>query len=213
MPLFRIDNRVGYFAHIPKCGGSSVEHYLRAVCDSVVFIDNDFFSRTPDRLWHRGSPQHMDGATAERFFGDPGFFDLRFAVVRHPVSRFISAFYFQRDTLVQLPATLSLDDFVTELYRNGLDAQPPGWCDHHFLPMHRFLFAGTEFRVFRLEDGLSKVAEWFETTCLLAPSGIPITRQNQSELKSEEAVNRTISRKSHDRVRALYARDFEIFGY
>ena len=50
MPLFRIDNCVGYFAHIPKCGGSSVEHYLRAVCESVVFIDNDFFSRTPDRL-------------------------------------------------------------------------------------------------------------------------------------------------------------------
>jgi len=28
MPIFRINDQLHYFAHVPKCGGSAVETYL-----------------------------------------------------------------------------------------------------------------------------------------------------------------------------------------
>ena len=53
MPLAVIGDKVLYFAHIPKCGGSSVEAYLRAK-------GRLFLVHTRPQPWSKTSPDQLD---------------------------------------------------------------------------------------------------------------------------------------------------------
>ena len=78
-----------HFAHIPKCAGSSIEHYLENHNIKLAFLDRTFDAAS--KSWNISSPQHIDGYSLSRLF--PGdFFDLGFAISRDPITRFISAF-------------------------------------------------------------------------------------------------------------------------
>lgn len=86
MPVVRYKDKICHFAHIPKCGGSSVEFYLKRSGAHVAFLDNSFVSSA--KLWNISSPQHVDGNSLSRLFPS-SFFDFSFAVVRNPYTRFI----------------------------------------------------------------------------------------------------------------------------
>ena len=114
MPFFRAGPGIYFFAHVPKCAGSSVEDYLRDRFGRPGFVDNRFVQRPEAERWTRTSPQHADWATVERLFG-PDFFDGAFAVVRHPLSRAVSAYHFQVEVEKTAPAGIGFGDWLQEM--------------------------------------------------------------------------------------------------
>lgn len=89
MPVFKIDKSIVYFAHVPKCAGSSVEEYIMHRFNNLSMFDVDF-RRLGRNGWYI-SPQHLHVEALNRIFR-LNFFDFTFAVVRHPLTRFISAY-------------------------------------------------------------------------------------------------------------------------
>ena len=86
MPFFKAAQKIVYFAHVPKCGGSAVEDYLLARFGAVSFLDKNFFAQPASLHWTRSSAQHISADALVRLF-PADFFDASFAVVRHPVDR------------------------------------------------------------------------------------------------------------------------------
>ena len=101
MPIIKVNSVLLYFSHIPKCGGSSVENFLAQFSDSIVFLDSKFLARK--NTWSSSSPQHIDGLSLNRLFKDKNFFDFYFAIVRDPISRYKSAFMFQKHIENKIP--------------------------------------------------------------------------------------------------------------
>lgn len=78
MPIFRQPNRPSIlFVHIPKTAGSSIEKWLRQAG----------YRMTKYNTWDGSVAQHALPELYETW----GEFDYKFAVVRHPVERFLSA--------------------------------------------------------------------------------------------------------------------------
>lgn len=102
MPIVRVGDQLVYFAHVPKCAGTSVEEYLAARFGPLAFLDRAYPDRDGrDSAWNRTSPQHIDVATFERLF-PADLFAASFTVVRHPANRLLSSYRFER-RLVHVP--------------------------------------------------------------------------------------------------------------
>lgn len=84
MPLYRHKGSLIYFAHVPKCGGTSIEDYLSRRFGPAAFLDRRFLRRRAP--WTRTSPQHVTAADFSRLV-PPSFVDVNFAVVRHPAEK------------------------------------------------------------------------------------------------------------------------------
>lgn len=213
MPFFRCRLGAVYFAHVPKCGGTSVERYLQSRWGRLAFKDGRFLLRPESARWSKSSPQHITVADLEQLF-PPGFFALSFAVVRHPVARAISLYRYQRDIVRTLPQDLAftpwLDGLATQL------REAPYALDNHPRPMSEFI--PEEARIFRLEDGLQPVADWLDELPARRPAPEPIGRNNSYDEKlarSGGTPGPKVAPTDADRARIaeIYAVDFERFGY
>ena len=72
MPIFRIGDTLHYYAHVPKCGGSSVEAYLRTRFGSLAFLNTRYLDLPEQARWTRSSPQHMALADLHRLIPPTG---------------------------------------------------------------------------------------------------------------------------------------------
>jgi hypothetical protein len=95
MPIVRFKNKIVYFSHIPKCGGTSVENFLKIITGTNLAFLNRNFYMDKNRQWSVASPQHIPGKDVSKLFPIT-FFDEFFAVTRNPLNRFYSAFIFQK---------------------------------------------------------------------------------------------------------------------
>lgn len=221
VPIFRVNERLVYFAHVPKCGGSTVEHSLRESGLALSFLDQEFRARGRD-AWSRSSPQHIPAEIRRLLFAE-GFFDYEFAVVRDPVRRFLSAFNHNRG---RIGRHVSLAAFLRRMERRvaARDDYFGARYDNHFLPACRFLSPAA--RVFFIEDGLG--------ACLAALSadlGIEIAEAGPRNVKRydfsgarsplKRVLLKTLFRDSPTadqlspeqaaRIRALYHEDYARF--
>ena len=105
MPIFRANDKLALYAHVPKCGGSAVSWYLTERFGLLAFHDNQFTRHDPRGVWSRTSPQHIDRVSLGRLFPE-GFFDACFTIVRHPVDRIVSAYHFQLEVENCIPGNL-----------------------------------------------------------------------------------------------------------
>ena len=157
MPIATISAKLVYFAHVPRCGGTSVENYLRGRFGPLALLDRQFIADPLLRTWCRSSPQHMEVAVLDRLI-PPAFFAATFALVRHPADRLASVFRFQRDIERTIdPAT----GFTTWL--DGLPkrlAEDPFHLDNHLRPMTDLVPANAV--IFRLENGMEPVLTWID---------------------------------------------------
>ena len=59
MPVFRIGDRLHYYAHVPKCGGTAVEGYLTARFGPLGLFEQNRHLVPLDRRWSRTATEHL----------------------------------------------------------------------------------------------------------------------------------------------------------
>lgn len=210
MPIFKLNNKLLYFAHIPKCGGTSVENFMSELKASTSFRDSDFLSKKSDR-WNKSSPQHIDGQSLEILFPNQNVFDHIFTVVRNPVDRFASAFYFNRHRYDEIENKMTIDEFVSQLDSSAVNRQ--GFMDNHFMPSTHFLAYKDECKVFKLEGGMIDLQKWIEDQILGRKSNVQMKRQKSFDQRYPQIEVLRPNRASLNKIYELYKDDFLKFGY
>ncbi|MEO1656852.1 MAG: sulfotransferase family 2 domain-containing protein [Pseudomonadota bacterium] len=210
MPCFRYDGQIHVFAHVPKCGGTSVEDYLRQKFGQLGYFNRPDPQRYYADVWGRCSPQHVPwqdfvSTIPQEWIGQV------FTVVRHPFDRFASA-YNMRSTapnesvFSQLPPEEFFDWYLR------FERDDPYFLDNHFRPQTDFFPATAE--VFKLEDGLDQVEAWLSHTFRIPG---PVTGMGHNMKtpapESDGWIKEEMSRSLCTKLSAYYARDFEQLGY
>jgi len=207
MPFFKVASKLVYFAHVPKCAGSAVENYLGARFGDIAFLDRFYLSQPEPNRWSKSSPQHIDAASLQRLI-PLSLFDAVFAVVRHPATRLVSVYRFQRDVERSIPSQQSFSDWLGSLA--GKRQASAFVYDNHIRPMSDLV--PDNAKVFRLEDGLDRVVSWLDDLAGSSdgPRGVPIV--NKSGAPQE---GRAVRPSDGDRrlIAEIFAVDFERFGY
>ncbi|WP_240672133.1 sulfotransferase family 2 domain-containing protein [Tropicibacter alexandrii] len=217
MPILRINDKCVFFAHVPKCGGTSMTRYLEARFGEMGLLDRGF-RKAPAQGWTRSSPQHVPFRVLETLLG-PGFFALSFTVVRHPATRFLSAYEHQA-TIGGIPQRMRPEKLLAAL---------PGWSDkqhfatdNHFRPAVEIAPAQAVF--FRLEEGFDAMSAWLDG--LEGQSHPDLAVQHENSRKKVQKKQPTLNRLLHgkvtrpkltpelaERIHAVYAPDYARFGY
>lgn len=211
MPVFKVGEKLCYFSHVPKCGGSSVEAYLNARFGPIGFLDNAFLRRDQTVRWSRTSPQHIDWASLQHFFPE-AMFDAVFAVVRHPVNRIVSAYHFQTEVEGTFAGSIGFSDWLTsEFERHGAD---PFLVDNHIRPQIDFM--PKNCTIFHLEHGLDAIVPYLDGLAGGASGPRSIGHANKRRSEGREgggAVEAPMDLADLARISEFYARDFARFGY
>lgn len=206
MPIVRAGDKIIYYAHVPKCAGSAVEHYLKARFDQIAFVDSAYMGQPQQRRWSRTSPQHISVEALRQLF-PADFFDASFSIVRHPVARLVSAYHFQQDLERTIPADQSFSAWLDELAE--LLNSEPFIYDNHIRPMADLIPEGAQ--IFHLEHGIDALVPWLDgvTGTKSAPRATP----RINEQGSRGTVKVTPTPDDVACIIELYAVDFERFGY
>ena len=209
MPVFRIGDRLHYYAHVPKCGGSSVEAYLKARFGPLAFLDTRCLDLPEARRWTKSSPQHLPWDAFTRLV-PAGWIASSFAVVRHPVKRLVSAFQFQVEVEGTVAPLWSIDEWFDDWLSRA--ASEPFLHDNHLCPQS--LIVPEDATVFRLEDGLDAIVPHLDKLAGNAdgPRAIPAENVRRKGM-GPDAERLKPSAETLARAAAFYAADFARFGY
>lgn len=204
MPAFRHDGRLYYFAHVPKCAGTTIERHLEERFGSLELLG-------PTSV--RGvSPQHWTWPEAEAAFA-PEEIVYSFAVVRHPVSRFVSEFNMRMAQVnPPFPREIGLSDFAR--WVESRLGKFPSLLDNHLRPQTDFL--GPDTRIFRLEDGLDSVLAWLDSHFPGADPAVGLAHErHRPDATADlfEEVEQGLDQHVIARLQRIYARDFARLGY
>lgn len=207
MPIFRIGDKLHYFAHVPKCGGTSVEAYLDQRFGKMAFQEPLRRNMPEAEIWSRTMAQHIPMAALNRLV-PPDWIASSFATARHPVRRMISIFFFWRDHVPLIPLHTDFNDWCAEAIPRM--ARDPFRYDGHLQPQTAFIPQGA--RVFRLEDGLDGIPAYIDglTGTSDGPREMPVKlvgrwRAEENPPEPSEATLALIAE--------TYAEDFTRFGY
>lgn len=208
MPGYVINSKHVLFMHVPKAGGSSVEAALKR--QGQQFLHDKSF-HAADRF-SAASAQHWHLEIIARLF-PMALFDIRFAVVRHPVDRLVSEFKFRRGLKPWAraatrapglpPEPESFEPWLEDALQHA--QEHPFLYDNHLRPQVDFIGPGIE--VFHLECGLAPVVARL-SEALDCPVTLPKRRKQVSS-----GPDVTPSRESIDKIHKAYAMDFDALGY
>ena len=204
MPLFtRGDHRIA-FIHVPKTGGTSVERYFESHGWTMSYWSKPRDGgRTP-------SDQHLLYEDLRRLV--PDLDDIpSFAIVRHPIRRFVSEWKWQRWGMRNI--SCGLNEFVNQVEESL--ARGPVYWDNHWRPQTDFLSDRID-RVIRLETIDSEFPSLLDVLGLDLPPRLP-----QTNLSSRSGIRSWFRRQSRTELREtaihrlerIYARDYAELGY
>jgi Sulfotransferase family len=207
MPIFRINDQLHYFAHVPKCGGSSVETYLTQRFGVLGFVEPGRHLVPEHLRWNTSAAQHIPLAALYRLI-PADWFASSFAVVRHPVRRLISAYFYTKDVFNTVPLDTGFDAWVKTAV-TWIESEPYRRAAH-VLPQTALVPEAA--RVFRLEDGLEQVVPYLDGLAGNSDGPREIPTQNIGKWRNEEAPPQ-VSTETLDLIARVYANDFARFGY
>ncbi|MCK0118297.1 sulfotransferase family protein [Isoptericola sp. S6320L] len=206
MPVFTKDDRNVLFIHVPKTGGSSVEHHFLAAGWEMSYHDGRMGKGKPNYL-RTCTPQHMHGQLLQETLR-LGRFDAIFAVVRDPVARFRSEYVMRHKQ--ELTTTADAVDAWAEHTFERFERNP-FVHDNHIRPQVEFLVRKAQ--VYRLEDGLdAAMADLNDQFDLgLSTEVEPVRTSEKTRGISSKDVE--VSEALEARLESFYAEDFRRFGY
>ncbi|MGB7260513.1 MAG: sulfotransferase family 2 domain-containing protein [Albidovulum sp.] len=209
MPVVRIAGNLHYYAHVPKCGGSSVEAYLKSRFGSLAFLNTRYLDLPDAARWTKSSPQHLPHADFHRLI-PADWITSSFAVVRHPMKRLVSAFLYQVEVEGTVAALWSIDEWFDDWLKRA-EAEPFLY-DNHLRPQAEIVPEGAA--VFRLEDGLDPLVAHFDTLAGDTKGARAIPAENvRKKAMAPDAERLKPSDETKARIAAYYAADFSRFGY
>lgn len=143
MPVFYKENKRVLFVHIPKCGGSYIEHLFLNNGFSLEYIDGG----KPGNLNYvrKCSPQHMHEEMLDTIFELPRF-DFIFTIVREPVQRMISEAHMR---LKENKSGQELDVWFKDIFNKYKGNK--FILDNHIRPQSEFLCKN--IKIYKQEDG------------------------------------------------------------
>ena len=205
MPLFRVEDKLHYYAHVPKCAGSAIADYLTARCGTLAFQNNHFLSDEEPTRWTKSSPQHVDWASFTKVI-PADWIASSFAVVRHPTARVISAYHFQQEIEQAVPADMDIDTW----FANWADKAAPFAFDNHLLPQSQIV--PPEATIFKLEDGLDAVIPYLDG--IIGNTDGPRALGGKNTRSDRTRTDKTApSQATLDLIAKIYAEDFSRFAY
>ena len=204
MTLFIKNKESLLFLHVPKCGGSSIEK---------LFRDNGYSSALemrglPPQECLTASPQHQTSQNLKSIVNMEKVNDI-LIMVRNPYKRIISEFNWQFRNLEQneKPEINSWIKASLEEASNNLS-----YSDNHFRPSIHFIEANLPCKVFKLEDGIEFVAEYF-----IREEGsvndLDIPHEKDARSFSNLISHPELSAVSIAAINQFYKYDFKAFGY
>ncbi|MBO6868000.1 MAG: sulfotransferase family 2 domain-containing protein [Thalassococcus sp.] len=203
MPIFQANNKLHFFAHVPKCAGTTIEaHLIERFGPLGMFGHSQGFNV---------SLQHLTWAQVTSVVPE-NWIASSFAVVRHPLTRFVSAYNMRlSQARPPFPREVTITDFL-DWVEARLPTNPE-LLDNHFRPQVEFL--GPKTRVFRLEDGLDAVIADLDQKFGSSPSLPPLGHFDfhVSETEGLFYSSEILPKRLIERVRILYAEDHLRFGY
>ena len=207
MPIFRKDDQVVLFIHVPKTGGTAIEHSFRNSGWTTRYLDG----KTGPGTWNdvrRCTPQHMHAEMLDMLF-QLDRFTLIFMVVRDPLTRLQSEYLWRQRGEDFAVDGSSVQRWVSRSLRRY--RRNPFLFDNHLRPQAEFRVRTA--KVFRFEDGLDHVVrELNRTGDLGLDTNVPRTREGHTTTRyasrDVELTPRTMRM-----AREFYEEDFEVFGY
>lgn len=219
MPLIKTKNKLILYCHIPKCGGTTVTNYLKSSGFKVGLVNTSF--KRENVKWSKTSPQHIEMKSIQ-VLNLKDLIDESFAVVRHPVSRFVSAFHYNKKN-GKIPFWMNLNQFLKRL-SNSDDS----WhfkLDNHFRPM--FEFVDKDTNIVKLENGEEAIVNLLNK---LTGSSIGVEKMKHTNPKQEILFRRFFSKSylrhttsidskeslTSNQLRTIinyYHKDFDFFSY
>ncbi|MEM8790942.1 MAG: sulfotransferase family 2 domain-containing protein [Pseudomonadota bacterium] len=200
MPLISAPQHRIFFAHVPKCGGSSVEDYLiRRFGGPLSTRDVTHFAKKRRRGLLSSATHPTAGDLTTSLLRD---LSCSFAMVRDSIERALSQYRFQ--TGVSRTSKLSFSIWRRLMRCVAID---PRIYQNHIRPQSELVPGGAEF--FKLEDGFTDMIARLDAvtqTKSLEGVGHPLNR------KSVRA-DVTPSRSDIELLEDYYAEDFKRFGY
>lgn len=196
MPLFRFDNSVVLFIHVPKTGGSSIEQALRRMGGREALLASKGLD------YAKCTPQHMP-ADILSLFVPKDFYDMSFAVVRDPCSRLISEFKMRREGRKRrdLPL-LSFAEWVDLAFARY--QKNPYVFDNHIRPQTYLI--PEDVTVYRQEDGLEQAV-----AAVADYVGRPMPKLPR--LRQGDPAPVSVTPETAAKIHAFYAEDYARFGY
>ncbi len=209
MPLVKINERLHFFAHVPKCAGSSVERYLEDRFGRLAFVNRRYLDEPEALRWTKASPQHVPLKAFHKLVPET-WIASSFAVVRHPMTRFASAFKFQAGHESSVPDDWTIDQFFDD-WMSRKDSEPYLY-DGHLLPQSDLV--PEKAAIFRMEDGLEALVDHLDRLAGNTGGLRSMPAANSSEdRKPLSTERRTMSPETRERLTDYYAEDFSRFGY
>lgn len=209
MPIVRIGERLHFFAHVPKCAGTSVERYLEDRFGPLAFMNRRFLSDAEPRRWSKSSPQHIP-LDAFRKLVPKSWIASSFAVVRHPMRRFASTFGFQTGHEGTVPPDWTIDRFFDDWMARKETA--PFLYDGHLLPQSDLV--PEDAAIFRIEDGFDGLIAHLDMLAgnSAGPRQIPAANVGAST-RAGDPTRQIPSPDTLAGLATYYAADFHRFGY
>lgn len=192
MPAFTKGDKKVFFIHIPKSAGTSVQSAFEEEGYSTSF----FNAHSSDLS--RCCPQHYHGELLE-YLGLLNDSDFNFAIVRNPLDRLLSEYYFRK----MQEKNVSQDVFVNAVFLAY--KINPFIFDNHIRPQCEFVNDSTE--VFYFEDGVEKV---FDS---LKANGYLNKVETVPHFFKSKGKKIAISKTTLKKIKHFYNEDFAKFNY
>lgn len=192
------------FLHVPKCGGSSIVETFAANGYSPQLQMRGL----PPQECLVASPQHQTFSSLKEFIRPEKLTDI-FILVRNPYERIKSEFNWTfRDTTMEYRPDFS--EWILDSL--ALASEDRSHADNHFRPAIDFVDINAPVKVFRLEDGIDLVVEFF-----LHEVGDSrhkkILHEKNSAKFPHSCTTLHFNAKALDAINTFYKYDFAAFGY
>jgi len=214
MPLYRIQQKNMLFVHIPKTGGTSFETVFQNAGSQALFSDK----RT---IGLRCTPQHFHGEILKNIM-QREFIDYCFTVVRHPIDRIKSEFfyrcsdekfrYFSGLRRKKVKISEAAPDKVCKAFSGWLDKTLSKYpknsfiLGNHIRPQIEYTSA-FDPEIFKFEDGLQRALD--KVGEMIGERFAPMPHSNAAKKKADFEI----SKADMLTLKEFYAADFEAFGY
>lgn len=202
MPIFEKNDRYILFLHIPKAGGTTLEHILMANGWHMhLFEGGEGLSNLNPAL--KCSPQHWHWSIIRDIVNIDKFL-VSFCIIRHPMRRIMSEFSWRKKYFGIGEDADTWINYALDTYSNN-----PFVHDNHIRPQSDFV--ADRLKVFKIEASMNPVIDHIQSATGQRIEYEEGFRAMQSHSNGPTTSAERISGETNQRIHDFYANDFALW--